>query len=104
MLAFVRFRIRFLNLIVLECKKVQTFDFAGVFGKKFGELVLDAIRFRMKVPDIFGRRSGFGKSVDEGKLASAVEERLLFVLTMDVQKRRRKLAKGGDGARLVVDV
>ena len=61
-------------------------------------------RDRNRFADFSGEVRGIGKGVDQCKLVGAIQQRLLFVLAMDIEKGRSQFAQRRNGARLIVDV
>src|SRR5262249_10816577 len=51
-----------------------------------------------------GKSRRFGVSIDQGKLARMVKQRLLLVLPMDIQQERSEFAQSRHCSRLIVDV
>jgi len=103
MFGFARLRFRFLDFLVLEGEQIKPFEFAGMVGVKRIEFRFGLFGSNVQLTEFSRRRSQTRICIDENKLARVVQKRLLFVLSMDVQEQRGKIAQSRHCARLVID-
>src|SRR6516162_2272676 len=73
-------------------------------GSEFGKFRFSGLDGREYVSNLRSKLGAIGKRIDQSELTGVIEEGLLLVLTVDVQKQRRQFAQRGNGARLIVNV
>src|SRR5262249_9807387 len=59
---------------------------------------------REHVSNLRSKLGAIGKRIDQSELSGVIEEGLLLMLTVNVQKQGRQFAQRGNSARLIVDV
>jgi hypothetical protein len=96
--------IDFLDLVVLKAKKVEALEFSGLIAGKVNEFGFGLLDRSEKAAHSIGKGRGFGKRIDHAKLASGIQESLLFVLAMNVQQDWCQFTESRNRDRLVVDI
>jgi len=89
---------------MLKRQEIEPFQLAGVFCRQFRKFRFGGLQGQVYVPDFSNELRGIGEGVDQCKLVGTIQQRLLFVLAMDVEKGRSQFAQRRNGARLIVDV
>src|SRR5262245_3072694 len=104
MLGFAGLWIGLLNFVVLETQKIKAFEFACMFGDKFGQFGLCSLDGKEEVADFGGEIRGIRKRIDELELAGSIQQGLLFVLTMNIEQAGCQFPQRRYRTWLVVDV
>jgi len=104
MFGFARLRIHLLDLVVLKAEKIESFQFPGVFCCQFSKFGFGSLGGQVNTADLFSEIGGIRERVDQCELVRAVQESLLFVLTMNIQKKWGQSTQRRNRTGLVVDV
>src|SRR5262245_47102667 len=103
LLGFTGFWIYFLNFVTLKGQQIETFKFSRMVRQQLRQFAFDALQLDEQTAHSVGVTKGSGKGIDECELAAAVQKRLLFMLTMNIQKSGCDFTKRRNGAWLIVD-
>src|SRR5204863_4733861 len=94
-LRFAGLGVGFLDFVVLKREQIEPLDFSRKAGGQVGEFRFGFLYCREKAANLRSEVRGVRERIDQGELAGIIEEGLLFMLAVDVQKQRSQFAQSG---------
>src|SRR5215831_9536317 len=89
---------------MLKRQQIEALQFSGMIRDQFRQFSFNLFGGSKDVPDFQCKAGGIGEHINQTELAGVVEQRLLFMLPVDVQQQRSQLPQSRNSGRLVVDV
>src|SRR5215471_19883256 len=89
---------------MLKRQQIEALQFSGMIRDQFRQFRFNLFGGSKDVPDFQCKASGIGEHINQGELAGVIEERLLFVLPVNIKQERSQLPQSRNSGRLVVDV